>query len=205
MLGWEAAVFTKSIYEEAFARDGSHRDLYVRSTSLNDCHDFLKFLNSTDYRLSLQTDGTPTRMPSDVTPLFSADTPRLPQIYLGGITLNCHFFLEDEIELDLDPEELTDDDDDSKADAILAFMVELGEALRKPVLMTAENAPDAVIFRFDPEAKQVTYEPASAATTAATVRLPEDIPCGSSATASFQSSAGQAPDFSWIFDATGLV
>ena len=150
-------MFTKSIYEEAFVRDGSHRDLYVRSTSLNDWHDFLKFLNSTGYRLSLQTDGTPTRVPSDVTPLFSADTPRLLQIYLGGITLNCHFFLEDEIELDLDPEELTDDDDDSKADAILAFMVELGEALRKPVLMTAENAPDpghgkyCETSTFDPE------------------------------------------------------
>jgi hypothetical protein len=28
---------------------------------------------------------------------------------LGGVTLNCHIFCEDDIELDLDPEELTDD------------------------------------------------------------------------------------------------
>jgi hypothetical protein len=39
-------------------------------------------------------------------------------------------------------------------------MTELGEALRKPVLMTAENAPDTVIFRYHPQAKEVSYQPA---------------------------------------------
>lgn len=156
--------FSKSIYEEAFECDGSYRDLYVRSTSLNDWRDFLKFVNATRYRLSFQVNGTPAQMPSDATLLFSADIHPLLQIHLGGVTLNCHFFFADEIELDLDPQELTDDDDDAKADAILAFMAELGEALRKPVLMTVENAPDAVTFRYDPATEQITYEPPSEAT-----------------------------------------
>jgi hypothetical protein len=167
-------VFTKLIYQEAFGCDGSHRDFYVRSTSLNDWHDFLKFVNSTRYRLSFQINGTPVRVPSDATSLFSSDTQPLLQIDVAGVTLNCHFFLEAEIELDLDPQELTDAHDDARADAILMFMAELGDALRKPVLMTAENAPDAVIFRYDPAAEQFTYEPASEATSPIIVRLPED-------------------------------
>jgi hypothetical protein len=141
---------------------------------LNDWHDFLKFVNSTRYRLSFQINGTPARMPSDATTLFSTDTQPLLQIHVGGVTLNCHFFLEDEIELDLDPHELTHDHDGARADSILVFMAALGEALRKPVLMTAENAPDAVIFRYDPAAEQFTYESASEATSPIIVRLPED-------------------------------
>jgi hypothetical protein len=166
--------FNKLVYEEAFECDGSYRDLYVRSTSLNDWHDFLKFVDATRYRLSFQIDGTPAQTPSDATLLFTADTHPLLQIHLEGVTLHCHFFLVEEIELDLDPQELTDDHDGARADAILAFMAELGEALRKPVLMTAENAPDAVMFRYDPATEQITYEPPSEATTASTVRLPED-------------------------------
>ena len=110
--------------------------------------------------------------------------------------MNCHFFLEDELELDLDPEELTDDDDDARADAIPMFMAELGEALRKPVLMTAENAPDAVIFRYDPATEQIAYEPASEATAAFTVRLPEDILQGlrSSRSASQPRDSAASPD-----------
>ena len=189
-------MFTKSNYEEAFECDGSRRDLYVRSTSLNDWHRFLKFVNSPRYRLSFQIDGAPSRMPSDATLLFSAGTRPLLQILVAGVTLNCHFFLEDEIELDLDPEELTDVDDGARAAAVLGFMAELGEALRKPVLMTAENAPDAVIFRYDPATEQITYEPASDATTAFTVRLPEDIleALRSSRTTSQSGDSATSPD-----------
>jgi hypothetical protein len=168
-------MFTKLIHQEAFARDGSHRDLYVRSTSLNDWHSFLKFVDSSRYRHTCQINGTPSRVPSEVTRLFSADTGALLQIHLGGVTLNCHFFRVDEIELDLDPEELTHDDDCSSADAILVFMARLGQKLKKPVRMTAENARDDVIVEYDPATNQVTYKPPSEASAALTVRVPEDV------------------------------
>jgi hypothetical protein len=75
---------------------------------------------------------------------------------VGGVTLNCHFFYEGEIELDVDPREVTDD---ARADAILTFMAELGQAMKKEVLMTAENVSDAVIFRYDPATGQISYLP----------------------------------------------
>jgi hypothetical protein len=171
--GWEAIVFTKSIYEEAFGCDGSHRDLYVRSTSLDDWNDLLKLIDSPRYRRSFQIDGIPARIPSDVSTLFSTDTQPLLQIDLGGVTLNCHFFIEAEIELDLDPQEIAYDHDGARADAILALMAEIGAALRKPVLMTAENAPDAVIFRYDSSAETITYESPSEAASPIIVRLPK--------------------------------
>jgi hypothetical protein len=62
--------FSKSNYEEAFECDGSLRDLYVLSTSLNDWHDFLTFVNSSRYRVSFRIGGAPAPTPSDATPLF---------------------------------------------------------------------------------------------------------------------------------------
>lgn len=143
-------------YEEAFDCDGSLRDIYVVSISRDDWNKFLTLARSDEYRVSFWINGVPAPIPSDVKGVFypEMNAGLLLEIDMSSVRLNCHFFLESELELDLDPREVNSDE---KAEAVLTFMSQLGRALGKEVLMTAENAPAAVIFRYDPSADKVTY------------------------------------------------
>ena len=150
--------FTVDAYEEAFERDGSLRDLYVLSTSRDDWSAFLKFVSASQYANRFKLNDSPAPLPPDASSLFprSGDNFPLLRIDVSGMGLNCHFYLENEIELDLDPREVQDD---AKADAIVAFIAALGDALGKEVRMTSENGPDEAILRYDPSAKNVSYVP----------------------------------------------
>jgi hypothetical protein len=86
---------------------------------------------------------------------------------VGGVTLCCHFFDEADIELDIDPRDVVDD---TKAEAVLTFMAEMGTALSREVRLTPEsrevrltpeNCPEIAIFSYDPVAGQVRYVPAA--------------------------------------------
>ena len=57
--------FSKAAYEEAFVRDGSLRDIYILSTSLNDWHEFLRFVKSSRYPHAFCIDGEPAALPQD--------------------------------------------------------------------------------------------------------------------------------------------
>jgi hypothetical protein len=151
--------FSKSIYQEAFEWDGSLRDLYALSTSVNDWHDFLRFVKSARYPFSFHIDSAPAPLPEDAAAALAigSHAKALLQIDLGGVMLNCHFFHAADIELDIDPREVVDD---AKAEAELSFMTELGNASKKEVRLTPENSPESIIFRFDPVAGRMHYLPA---------------------------------------------
>jgi len=72
---------------------------------------------------------------------------------VGGGALHCHF-CEEEIEFDLEPREVTEP---AHVDAFAEFMALLGRATGKPVLLTATNAPDAVMFRYSPASDAVEW------------------------------------------------
>ncbi len=148
--------FSVKNYEEAFDCEGSLRDIYVESISRDDWNKFLKLAKSDKYRPSFWINGGPALIPSNLNELFypQMDASLLLEIDVSGVKLNCHFFLDNELELDLDPREVTSDE---KAEAILAFMSQLGRVLGREVVMTAENRSTAVIFRYDPSVDNVTY------------------------------------------------
>jgi hypothetical protein len=150
--------FGTANYEEAFACDGSLRDLYVVSSSRSDWTAFLKFVRSSRHAYRFELNDVPAQLPSDAESLFPRSTDDFPllQIDINGIRLNCRFYLENEIELDLDPREVADD---AGVTSVLDFMSGLGRSVRKEVLMTAENVPTAVIFRYDPLTDKVSYVP----------------------------------------------
>lgn len=66
-------------------------------------------------------------------------------------TLSCHFFANDEIEFDLYPREMGP----SLLEPLIAFLNELGVATSKPVILTMENMPEAVILLYDPAVADV--------------------------------------------------
>ena len=63
-------------------------------------------------------------------------------IWLGGVQLNCHFFAEREIELDLDPRQITSEE---SFNALRQFMEPLADALQHPILLTPENLNECPI------------------------------------------------------------
>ena len=67
-------------------------------------------------------------------------------LFLDAIQLNCHFFNDRDIELDLDPREVTTQ---VHLDLILAFMGSLGRATSSNVVLTPENAPAFPTIRYE--------------------------------------------------------
>jgi len=68
------------------------------------------------------------------------------------VRVNCHFFGPGQIEFDIDPREITDP---AAFTLLLNFMVDVGAAVEKEVRLTPENAPDHVLLRYNPAARQI--------------------------------------------------
>ena len=129
----------------AFEVDGSLRDIYVLGTTIDDWQSFLDSLAGAE--TAVFCDGTPCDLPALVE-LFDQDdlAAYLLTLRLGKVQLNCHFFTVEEIELDLDPSEVTSE---IEFEAVLAFMSDLGRRLRKTVVLTDENRPASAWLTYE--------------------------------------------------------
>ena len=125
--------------------DGSLRDLYVLHTSASHWEAFLEF--AAQFPCVYSHDGE-TRTRPTVEQLFSdRDGSHLLGISIGSATVNCHFFVETEIELDLEPKEI---EGSNKHDQVLRFMEGLARAVSKPVLLTPENGSNVPYLSYEP-------------------------------------------------------
>ena len=71
----------------------------------------------------------------------------LLRVKFGAATANCHFFVESEIELDLDPREIQSANSHNE---VLSFLEGLAAAIGKPVVVTPENGQSTPFLSFDP-------------------------------------------------------
>ncbi len=70
--------------------------------------------------------------------------PTTLKIFIGGsIQANCHFFCEEEIELDIDPNDINTE---SEYLMLVAFLEWLSQKLQKKVIVTYENIKEAQIL-----------------------------------------------------------
>jgi hypothetical protein len=140
-------------YRRAFENDGALRDIYVKDTSTKAWGRFREFLLSRTYPLRYSWRGEPAALPEDFVSLIGHPIQgHLLTIDLGGVLLNCHFFLEEEIELDFHPADVASAEDLGK---VFWFMRALGENLERPVILTPENMDDEVWFQYVPGGKHV--------------------------------------------------
>lgn len=143
-------------FKAEFCRDGSLRDIYAFDTGLEDWRRMADYV-ARNYAFRFQGGWAEQRFPEDLRSLFptgpESDLTSL-SIEVGRVMLNCHFFAEDEIELDLDPAEV---DDATKLDALFKFMRGLAGALEKEVVLTPENMREIRIFRVSPRSEQVQH------------------------------------------------
>lgn len=138
-----------------FEPDDSLRDVYVHGTSLADWQHVLDALRGWTPAPTFTLDGEQAALPETVEEIFQFQKTQKPMLslLLGGAILNCHFFCAEEIEFDLDPAEVGP----TQAEALTTFMRVLGEAANKPVVLTMENSPEAVVFRYRPDEQKVEW------------------------------------------------
>jgi len=126
-------------------RDGSLRDIYILQTNVEDWRAFLAF--AANYSCTYSRDGVVGPMPTPETIFSERQNVQLLSIALGACTANSHFFVESEIELDLDPREIKGSDAHDEA---LSFIEGLARALGKPALLTPENGVRVPFLSFVP-------------------------------------------------------
>lgn len=136
----------KSNCGHAFHSDGSLRDIYVQNVTVKEWEAFLNFLGTGNYRLQYFRDGDSAQLPANAAKVLSdRSCSHNLVIDITEVKICCHFFMEDEIELDVDPREINSEASESN---VLDFMVELGAYLNRDVILTEENSPSQVWFRY---------------------------------------------------------
>lgn len=136
-----------------FEPDGSLRDIYVQNVSIEDWGKLIDLLNS-KYIVRFGVNGedtNPNQIDKEYVIEYLQDESgkmesKSVSIDIDHITMNCHFFMPDQIEFDIDPTEINSIEDFEK---IENFMVEVSKLLENQVTLTAENSPKFPLIKID--------------------------------------------------------
>jgi hypothetical protein len=141
-----------------FEPDGALRDIYIENTSLADWEQAIAHIQKCYGPVTFTIDGESAPIPTSPGEIFDirADRTALLTFAVEGIEVATHFFAASEIEFDLVPNQVNAP---LRFEALLEFLRCLAGLLRKPVILTAENAKDAVILRAVPDVHAVEYVP----------------------------------------------
>lgn len=128
-----------------FQPDGSLRDIYVLGTNDPAWRKFLSELKTSAFRFEVRGFfGEMAALPNSYHEAVDDEGRRfLLKIKLPGATLNCHFFTIAEVELDLDPAEISQ----TTFNEVVGFMRWLSLVVTRDVILTHENQPDRIILR----------------------------------------------------------
>ena len=150
MMKWEE-------YKIEFSHDGSLRDIYILDAEMSDWQHFIEFLKAGHYPVRFSLNGEQIDLPEKSAVIFQKRDVIIPllTIDVDGLTVNCHFFQDNEIEMDIDPREVTSE---LKAHILFEFMQKIAEAIGKPIRITPENLSNKVIFEYEPRTGVFRYQ-----------------------------------------------
>ena len=119
-----------------FKPDGALRNIYVQNTSLNDWEKIIDLLND-NYILNYHSKNKIDKEEvfQNLKEIGEKDF-KTVSIVIKNIKINCHFFLIEQIEFDIEPNEIKTQDDFEK---ILSFMTKISSTLKKQITLTGEN------------------------------------------------------------------
>jgi hypothetical protein len=131
-----------------FEPDAGLRDIYVNGASALVWEQALEFLLRAD-RARYLVDDIEWPLPKTAVEALQAWPDRSPLLVAEreGIEYACHFFNAEQIELDFWPEDIRGLEE---FQALQRFVVDLGRATNRVVLVTYEGSEAAEIFRYDP-------------------------------------------------------
>ena len=135
--------------QHLFEWDGSWRDLYVFDTDIQVWQQLLSALCVNCYTLHYSEDGIPAPVPQQVELAFARreQVSVLLAIVVGSLNINCHFFVPEQIEFDIDPREVNGEEAFA---ALLGFMWFVGQSLGRRVTLTPENGEDETLLAYNP-------------------------------------------------------
>jgi hypothetical protein len=130
-------------------RDGSLRDIFVQDTGAVHWNRFDQLLSQ--YECSYTFDGVAVPFPGSHIVLGNRDGSHLLSILLGGpVEICCHFFIAEQLELDISPGEITSR---LAHEEVLSFVENLADALELPADITPENAEQMPFLTYLPQSK----------------------------------------------------
>ncbi|MBD9361788.1 hypothetical protein [Methylomonas fluvii] len=134
-----------------WSQDGSLRDVYFVGTTLAHWKRFLAFVRNSKNHYAF--DGEETSLPSIEEIFANRDGHHMLTVTTSGVSINCHFFIAGEIELDIDPREIHGK---NEHEAVLGFIASLAHAIERPALLTPENGIDVPFLSFEPNQRTWT-------------------------------------------------
>ena len=138
------------IREGLYYEDGSLRDIYILNTSKEDWKIWSNLVNE-KFKVEFFNGRTQRSENSiEIEEVFrfwdfpdEFATTNSATINLGKVIIKCYFFIESEIENDIDPREVKEDADHQ---AIMDYLLTIKEALKKKVIVTPEMAKEIILL-----------------------------------------------------------
>lgn len=135
--------------EKIYYWDGSWRDIYLLETSIDDNLKWINFVNE-NYRIEWfngLTQKDENKIDFEVVKQFwngNHDFCSTAKVFIEHIQINNHFFIDKEIENDIDPREINSIEDHER---VLKYMSDLSLLLDKPIILTPENDKEIVLMK----------------------------------------------------------
>jgi hypothetical protein len=134
-----------------FEYDGSLRDIYIQNASLADWMVVVARIVAGDHHARFQRGGVTVPVPID---LFGEPLD-LMTFSVGNVVLDCHFFMPTEVEFSFGPASITQ----AEFRDLLGFMIDIGDATSKSVIMTPENMPQLPIVTYAATEGRLVWHP----------------------------------------------
>jgi hypothetical protein len=138
--------------EWIFEKDGSLRDIYVQNIEISDWEKTIELLNS-EYEISYgnEEENFTNKIELNYVKRMFADESgeleiKFARINLNGILIACNFFLEEQIEFDINPKEIKSI---NELNLILKFMKSVSKKLNKEITLCGENQPEFPLIKID--------------------------------------------------------
>jgi len=130
-----------------FKPDGTLRDIYIQEVSLSDWNNLIDLINE---KYTVKYKGKKKIAKQEVIEYLMDETGEVEfktvSIELEKIKLNCHFFLEDEIEFDIHPKQINSLED---FEFLEKFMNDVSKSLDNQVTLTYENDSKFPLMKID--------------------------------------------------------
>ncbi len=136
-----------------FDVDGTLRDIYVQEVSISDWEKLIDLLNE-KYTIKYGTkdeEKNPNQIDKEYAIKFLTDETgemeiRSISIDIGEIQINCHLFLPDQIEFDINPKQINSIEEFEK---VKNFMEMVSQTLDNQVTLTSESSPEFPLVKID--------------------------------------------------------
>lgn len=149
------------IIKKEFEFDGSLLDIYILNTTLHDWKEIVNYLNkSPEYKTELIIKYLKPNLEelnlSDIEKLLkSIDSYNWHiKIFRQNININCYGFEINEIEFNIDPREVTNQ---NSFNILLDFIKNISVISGKEVVLTPENFQESIILSYKPEIDKFIY------------------------------------------------